>query len=95
MAIWLGQSGYFFSTHDDPSKNPNIYKSVPYGDIEGVWTYIYFSYSGKTNTAVGLIKYTGEEFKRVEIPATHEKPTFLRFVLGGNDVGIINYIIFS
>jgi hypothetical protein len=63
-----------------------VYKSVPYGDIEGVWTYIYFSYNGKTSTAVGLIKYAGEEFKRVEIPAKHEQPTFLRFILGGNDV---------
>jgi hypothetical protein len=41
---------------DDKSKNPNIYKQIPYGDIEGVWTYIYLSYSNKLNTAVGFVK---------------------------------------
>jgi hypothetical protein len=40
---------------DDKTKNPNIYKAIPYGDIEGVWTYLYFSY--KDGTAVGFIKY--------------------------------------
>jgi len=42
---------------DDTSKNPNIFKSIPYGDIEGVWTYVYFSYSGKLNSAVAFVKY--------------------------------------
>jgi len=57
LGVWLGADGYYFITMDDKSKNPNVYKSVPYGDIEGVWTYIYFSYGVKTNTAVGFIKY--------------------------------------
>jgi hypothetical protein len=59
---------------------------VPYGDIEGVWTYVYFSFSAKQKLAVALIKYGAEEFKRVEIQVSHNAPSFLRFILGGNDV---------
>lgn len=39
------------------TNNPNVYKPIPFGDIEGVWTYIYFSYSDKKKLAVGHIKY--------------------------------------
>jgi hypothetical protein len=42
---------------DDKTANPNIYKPIAYEDIEGVWTYVYFSYNGKLNQAVGFIKY--------------------------------------
>lgn len=56
LAIWLGQAGYTFITMDDKTNNPNIFKAIPYEDIEGVWTYVYFSYSNKLNSAVGFIK---------------------------------------
>ena len=42
---------------DDKTKNPNIFKAIPYGDIEAVWTYVYFSYSNKQTSAVGFLKY--------------------------------------
>jgi len=37
------------------------------------------------NLAVGFIRST--ETKSVELSVTHDFPTFLRFVLGGNDLG--------
>lgn len=52
---------------DDKTTNPNVYKPIAYEDIEGVWTYIYFSYSGKTNTATGFIKYGEGEVKKVDL----------------------------
>ncbi len=95
LAIWLGQGGYYFITQDDKSKNNNVFKPIAYDDIEGVWTYIYFSYSSKQNLAVGLIKYGNGDFKSVEINVSHGVPTFLRFILGGNDVSmIVNSITF-
>jgi hypothetical protein len=65
LAVWLGQGGYYFSSHDDKSKNPNVYKPIEYGDIEGVWTYLYFSYSGLKNLAVGFLRTT--ETKSIEL----------------------------
>ena len=86
LTVWLGQDGYYFITQDDKTSNANVYKSVPYEDIEAVWTYIYVSYSGKVNQAVGFVKYGDGDVKRVEIPVTHTPPNFLRLVVGGNDV---------
>ena len=51
---------------DDKTSNPNIFKPVAMEDIEGVWTYIYFSYTGKTSTATGFIKYGEGEVKKVD-----------------------------
>lgn len=47
LAVWLGKGGYTFITLDKKTNNPNMYSAIPYGDIEGVWTYLYFSYSPK------------------------------------------------
>jgi hypothetical protein len=84
----LGTDGYYFITMDDKTSNPNVFKSIPYGDIEGVWSYVYFSYSSKVNQAVGFIKYGTSDVQRVEIAVTHNSPKFLRFLLGGNDLGV-------
>jgi hypothetical protein len=45
LGIWMGQDGYTFITNDLQTTNPNVVKAIPYGDVEGVWSYIYFSYS--------------------------------------------------
>ena len=55
--------------------------------------YLFFSYSGLKNKAVGFLK--GTEIKSVELPVTHDFPQFLRFVLGGNDVNIKYILIFK
>ena len=56
-----------------------------YGDIEGVWTYIYYSYSVPLKRAVGFVKYATDEPKRIQFDVTHPVTNFLRFVLGGKD----------
>lgn len=46
LALFQGQDFYHFATLDANSKNPNVNFNVPSPkDIEGVWTYVYFSYS--------------------------------------------------
>lgn len=54
-------------------------------DIEGLWTYIYYSYNAELNKAVGFIKYGSQDFQRVVHETTHPLTKYLRFILGGND----------
>ncbi|CAD8123997.1 unnamed protein product [Paramecium sonneborni] len=86
LAIWQGQGAYTFITNDYKSNNWNLNKNIEYGDIEGVWTYIYFSYSSITSQAVGFVKYTGKEPQSVTFDVTHDKPTYLRLIIGGSDL---------
>jgi len=44
LAIWQGQGYYQFATFNVKGQ-PNLVQNVEYGDIEGVWTFVYFSYS--------------------------------------------------
>lgn len=50
-------------TNDKKTNNANIHKRIPFGDIEGVWTYIYYSYSAKHKKATAFIKFGNEEVK--------------------------------
>ena len=46
LAIWQGDDDYDFHTCNTINGNPNVVGSIKYpADIEGVWTYIYYSYS--------------------------------------------------
>ncbi|CAD8193826.1 unnamed protein product [Paramecium pentaurelia] len=83
LAIWLGQSGYTFVTNDVTSQNPNLQKTLSYQDIEGVWTYIHFSY--KQSQAIGILRIE-EETRMVVFDAIHEQPNFLRLIIGGSDL---------
>ncbi|CAK59383.1 unnamed protein product (macronuclear) [Paramecium tetraurelia] len=83
LAIWLGQAGYTFVTNDITSKNPNLQITLPYEDIEGVWTYIHFSY--KQGQAVGIMKIE-DNTKIVVLDAMHEQPNFLRLIIGGSNL---------
>ena len=38
-------------------------------DIEGVWTYLYYSYSVKAKSSIGFIKYGNQEFLTVKLDA--------------------------
>lgn len=44
LALWQGQGYYHFTTYNINGQ-PNLVNNINYGDIEGVWTFIYFSYS--------------------------------------------------
>ena len=58
LAIWQGQGFYHFTTCNSVDGNVNYIKNNNYPeDIEGVWTYVYYSYSDDKNKAVGFIKY--------------------------------------
>lgn len=86
LAIWQGNGIYLFVTNDKPSNNPNLAATVPFGDIDGVWTFVYFSYSLKDLSAMAIIKYenNAEVFHR-ELKANHGKQTFLKLLFGGKD----------
>jgi hypothetical protein len=56
-------------------------------DIEGVWTFIYYSYSDDVNEAVGIIKYGSAAPKAITHKVTHSSTKFVRFILGGTDEG--------
>jgi hypothetical protein len=57
LAIWQGQGYYHFTTCNTATSSPNIVSNINFGNIEGVWTYIYYSYSHKLSQSVGLITY--------------------------------------
>ena len=42
------------------NENLNIFN--PIEDIEGIWTYIYYSYNVEARNAAGFIKFVGKEF---------------------------------
>jgi len=68
--------------------NVNVIQNIDYpADIEGVWTYIYYSYSDDKSRALGFIKYGNADFKSIRHDVTHPNTKFVRFVLGGNDEG--------
>lgn len=73
LAIWLGKEGYYFTTTDKKTSNPNVSANIKYTDIEGVWTYIHYSYSPKEKKAVGFL-YANKKTETITIPAEHDAP---------------------
>lgn len=68
------------------TKNPNQIENINFpADIEGLWTYVYYSYSSDENKAVAHIKYGNQEIQTKTLPTTHQMTKLLRFILGGND----------
>lgn len=58
LAIWLGKGYYHFTTCDEAKKEPNAVQNVNYpADIDGLWTFVYYSYSAKEKKAIGFIKF--------------------------------------
>jgi hypothetical protein len=84
LGNWQGDGFYHFTTLNNADKNPNVYQNIPYpADIEGLWTFLYFSFSKQVNRAVGFIKYDGSEPKRIQFDVQHPAITYLKFILGG------------
>lgn len=86
LALWQGINIYAFATIDKPSGNVNHVSTVPSGDIDGVWTFFYMSYSLKKQMAVFITKYDNinEIFHR-EHRVNHGKVDYLRVIFGGKD----------
>ena len=58
LAIWQGSGFYHFTTNNAATGNVNQIKNINYpDDIEGLWTYFYYSYSVSEKKAVALVKY--------------------------------------
>jgi hypothetical protein len=62
-----------------------VITNVNYGDIEGVWTYVYYSYSVDAKRAVGFVKYANQSPKRIEMGVQHPTTKYVKFILGGTD----------
>lgn len=62
LALWLGKGFYHFTTCDAPKSNPNVAANIDYpSDIDGLWTYVYYSYSAEQKKAVAFIKFGDTE----------------------------------
>jgi hypothetical protein len=59
---------------------------VNYGDIEGVWTYIYYSHSTTVKRSVGFVKYGDTQPIRISMDVSHPIATTLKFILGGQNL---------
>lgn len=86
LAIWLGKGYYHFTTCDEAKKEPNAVQNVNYpADIDGLWTFVYYSYSAKEKKAIGFIKFGEQEIKKVVFDVQNPSTKYLKFTVGGND----------
>jgi hypothetical protein len=86
LAIWLGKGFYHFTSCDKPSNQPNVIKNVNYPEnLDGVWTYIYYSYSAEKKKAVAYIKFGDTDIQKVEHQVTHPTTKYVKFSVGGTD----------
>ena len=57
LSFWISAGKYEFATCNTVDGNPDqVGKIVHPDDIEGVWTFMYYSYSVDLKTTVGFIK---------------------------------------
>lgn len=91
LAIWLGRGFYHFCTTN--GGNPNDVRNVNHpADIEGLWTFIYFSHSLNDKQTAIFARFGNEKLIKVIVPAVHVVPSYLKFYLGGNNM---NYAAFN
>lgn len=65
LAVFQGQGYYQFATLSLPDSG-NINQNLPFvGDIEGIWTYLYFSYSAANKKVVAWLQFGDAEPSRV------------------------------
>jgi hypothetical protein len=77
LAMWQGAGFYHFATM-------TIAQNAAYpDDIEGLWTYVYYSHSVALSRSVGFIKFSTADPKRVQNDVVHPAITYLKFILAG------------
>lgn len=60
LALYLSRAGLHFSTYDVETNSGDLFQNSPvHHDIEGLWGYVYFSYSGVQKKAVGIVQFEG------------------------------------
>lgn len=85
LAIWQGRGYYHFTTYNNG--NPNNINNVPFpAQLDGVWTFIYYSHNLDKKQAISFVKYGDADFIRNVIPADHTPPRVLKFYLGGQHI---------
>jgi hypothetical protein len=85
LAIWQGQGYYHFTSCNSDDGNPNYTVNADYPeDIEGLWTYVYYSHGKQAKKSVGFIQY-GNQGKptRIQHAVQHPLVTYLKFILAG------------
>lgn len=97
----MGRAAYHFSTYDANSENGDVSSDVAFGDVEGTWSHVYFSYSLDAGKAFGYLRIGDHEVVEVNIQAVHTESENLRLIVGGRDFetpsfnGQIASVIFS
>jgi len=70
--MWQGQGFYHFTTCNSVDGNPNYTQNVNYPeDIEGLWTYVFYSHNRNLKRSVGFIKFGDATPTRVQFDVTH------------------------
>ena len=57
----MSEHHFYYNTYDVTSQKNDKYALIKHDDIEGVWTFVYFSHSDKTSKSVGYLKIGGGE----------------------------------
>jgi hypothetical protein len=84
LAVWQGQGYYHFTTCNSDNGNPNYTANIGYpDDIEGVWSYLYYSHGKAAKRSVGFIKYGDAAPQRIQHDVQHPALQYLKFVLAG------------
>lgn len=66
MAMWQGNGYYTYITCNTQNNNPNQLQNINFpGDIEGLWTYIYYSHGKQAGRSVGFAQYGSGQPQRI------------------------------
>jgi len=86
LAIWQGAGYYHFTSCNSDNGNPNYTANVNYPeDIEGFWTYVYYSHSKVAKRSVGFIQFGATATpQRIQHDVSHPAPNYFKFILAGN-----------
>jgi hypothetical protein len=84
LSIFQGASYYQFATTQDENKNANNAQNIGFPeDIEGVWSFLYFSHSKATKRTTAIIKYGTQNPQRVAWDFSHPTLNYINFIIGG------------
>ena len=83
LATWSAKGFYRLSTFNIGTDNLDKNMNYP-DDIEGVWSFIYFSHHLDKGLSVGMIKIGSGKIAKQIINAKHTVPNYLKFYIGGN-----------
>lgn len=86
LSVFQGNGYYQYATCTFEQNNPNNAQNIGFPeDIEGVWTYLYFSHSRVVKKTVGFLKVTGQATQRIEWAFSHPIINNLAFYLAGKN----------